>query len=123
MIAQAVSGNGAASVSAPSDIKPDKPDCASTNGPGINTALGCIPTTQTDFFAYFFRISIGVAGGIAFLLILYGGLKMMLSAGNPEALNEGRELVTSAIFGLLLIIFSVFILKLIGVNILGIWNL
>lgn len=101
----------------PSDIHTTSPYCNGTSG--INTALGCIPTSQTGFFDAFFRLGIGIAGGISFLLILYGGLKMMLSAGNPEALNEGRELVTSAIFGLLLIIFSVFILKLIGVNILG----
>lgn len=113
----ASANNTGGSQAAPSDIHSMSPYCGGTSG--INTALGCIPVTQTGFFDAFFRLGIGIAGGIALLLILYGGLQMMLSAGNPEHLNEGRELVTSAIFGLLLIIFSVFILRVIGVNILG----
>jgi Co/Zn/Cd efflux system component len=62
----------------------------------------------------------GLAGGIAFLLILFGGFQIMVSAGNPEQMNAGKEMVTSAIAGLLLIIFSVFLLRLIGYNILRI---
>ena len=62
----------------------------------------------------------GLAGGIAFLLILFGGFQILTSAGNPEKLNEGRELVSSAVAGLLLIIFSVFLLRLIGYDILRI---
>ena len=113
----AAAGSGESAAGAPSDTHTTSPYCNGTSG--INTALGCISTSETGFFQTFFQLGIGIAGGIAFLLILYGGLKMMLSAGNPEALNEGREVVTSAIFGLLLIIFSVFILKIIGVNVLG----
>jgi len=62
----------------------------------------------------------GIAGGIAFLLILIGGLQIMMSAGNPEKLNAGKELVSSAVAGLLLIVFSMFILRTIGADILGI---
>lgn len=115
--AQQIQSNatGGTSVTTP-DVKADVVHCGVT---GIRTALGCIPITQTGFFEFFFRIGIGIAGGIAFLLIIYGGLKMMLSAGNPEQLNEAKEMVTSAVTGLLLIIFSVFILQFIGVNILG----
>ncbi|MBI2405272.1 hypothetical protein HYV22_03790 [Candidatus Gottesmanbacteria bacterium] len=86
----------------------------------VKTALGCIPTDPSAFIAEVLTIGIGIAGGIAFLLILFGGFQILKSTGNPEQLNAGKELVSSAIAGLLLIIFSVFILKVIGVNILGI---
>lgn len=88
--------------------------------PGIWTAVGCIPANPQDFVARLLQVAIGIAGGIAFLMIMYGGLTMMLSSGNPEKLNGGKEIITSAIAGLLLIIFSVVILKIIGVDILGI---
>lgn len=87
---------------------------------GIWTAIGCIPATQGGLFGRVFTIGLGMAGGIAFLLILFGGFQIMTSAGNPEQLNEGRELVSSAVAGLLLIIFSVFLLRLIGYDILRI---
>jgi hypothetical protein len=95
-------------------------DCFSGNGSW--TAIGCIPTDPSAFIGTILNFAIGIAGGIAFLLILLGGFQIMTSAGNPEQLNAGRELVTSAITGLILIIFSVFLLRVIGVDILGLPN-
>lgn len=85
----------------------------------VCTAFGEIDTSG-DFATTILKFSAGIAGGIAFFLIIIGGFQMMISAGNPEKLNEGKELVTSAIVGLLFIIFSVFLLKLIGLDILQI---
>lgn len=87
---------------------------------GIKTVFGCVTTRTSDFVTILFQGALGIAGGIAFLLILLGGLKILTSAGNPEGLAEGREIITSAIVGLLLIIFSVFVLRFIGVDILAI---
>ena len=87
---------------------------------GVWTAIGCIPATPQGLFEKVFSLGVGVAGGISFLLILFGGFQILVSAGNPEQLNEGQELISSAVAGLLLIIFSVFLLKLIGYDILRI---
>ena len=84
------------------------------------TALGCISTKPEEFISQILGIGVGIAGGIAFLLILIGGFQILTSAGNPEKLNAGKELVTSAITGLLIIIFSLFILRLIGFTIFAI---
>lgn len=89
-------------------------------GKDINTAFGCIPTDTSGFITKIISISVGIVGGIAFLLILFGGFQILTSSGNPEKLNAGKELISSAIAGLLLVIFSVFILRFIGVSILGI---
>lgn len=87
----------------------------------INTAIGCIPVENINDLANFFLgWALGIGGGIAFLLILYSGLMIMTSTGDPKRLQAGRELLTSAISGLLLIVFSVFLLRLIGVEILNI---
>jgi len=45
---------------------------------------------------------------------------MQSSQGNPEKLKKSQDMITSCIMGLMLIIFSIFILKLIGVDILKI---
>lgn len=89
-------------------------------GQGVWSAFGCIGATPSGLFTTLFSVGLGIAGGIAFLLILFGGFQILSSAGNPEQLNEGRELVSAAVAGLLMIIFSVFLLRLIGYDILRI---
>ncbi|EKE05907.1 MAG: hypothetical protein ACD_19C00151G0002 [uncultured bacterium] len=85
----------------------------------VPTPFGCISAEPQEFVEKLLKIAMGVAGGIAFLMILYGGFTIMMSAGNPEKLNSGKEIITSAISGLLLIVFSAVILRIIGIDILG----
>jgi hypothetical protein len=91
------------------------------NNTGVQTAIGCIPVLSgtNNFLAFVLRWAVGIGGGIAFLLMIYSGFMIMTAAGNPERLKAGQELLTSAISGLILLIFSVFILKFIGIDILG----
>ncbi len=85
----------------------------------VQTALGTISTDPKQLVNTLLTIAIGIAGGIAFLLIVYGGFRLAFSQGDPKAVQEARDIITSAIVGLLLIVFSVFLLNLIGVDILG----
>src|SRR6185369_8670552 len=86
---------------------------------GINTAIGCVPVLdQTAFITWLLGWSLGIGGGIAFLLILYAGFQIMTSSGDPKKLQAAKELLTSALGGLILLIFSVFVLRFIGVDIL-----
>ena len=95
------------------------PTC--NGGSGIRTAIGCIPINNTNsLIGFILRWAIGIGGGIAFILILVAGFQIMTAQGDPQRLQAGKELLTSAIAGIILIIFSVFILELIGVNILRI---
>ena len=98
-------------------------NCKSTQ---IDTAIGCITVLDTseEFLNDILAWAVGIGGGIAFALILYGGFLIMTSQGDPKRLSAGQETMTSAIMGVILLVFSVFILKLIGVDILGIpgWN-
>ena len=88
---------------------------------GIQTAIGCIHVlgSSEEFLSDILRWAVGIGGGIAFLLILYAGFMIMTASGSPDRLKAGQELLTSAISGLILLIFSIFILKFIGVDILG----
>jgi len=102
--------------------KPVSADVLCPGETGIDTAIGCIPILADDngaaFYGFLLKWAIGIAGGIAFLLIVYAGFMVMTSSGNPERLKAGQELLTSAVSGLVLLILSVFILSLIGVKIL-----
>ncbi|MFH1561362.1 MAG: hypothetical protein ABID04_02150 [Patescibacteria group bacterium] len=90
-------------------------------GNGVNTAIGCVPVdTPNSFVVWLLPTLLGVVGGLAFLLMVYGAIKMMISAGNPQRLKEGQDTLTSAIVGLIFAIFSLFLLRLIGVDILKI---
>lgn len=90
---------------------------------GVDTAIGCIPIQDTNsFMAWILGWAVGVGGGVAFLLITYSSFIIMTSQGDPARLKAGQELLTSAISGLIMLVFSVFILKFIGVDILGLGN-
>ncbi|HUC94590.1 MAG TPA: pilin [Candidatus Saccharimonadales bacterium] len=94
--------------------------CGTTANSGINTAIGCIPFDTTEnLLGWILRWAVGVGAGIAFLLIIYAGFLIMTATGDPKRIQAGQELLTSAIGGLILLIFSVFILKFIGVDVLG----
>ena len=100
------------------------PVYAATKNPcntnAVWTAFGCIQADPQQIVSEVLRIGLGLGGGVAFLLILIGGFRILTSAGDPEKLNNGREQATSAVIGLLLIIFSVFFLNFIGFNVFGI---
>ncbi len=92
-----------------------------SGGRGINTAIGCIPIkTNTEFLSFLLRWSMGVAGGFAVLLILYASFIFITSQGDKYKVIAGKELLTAAIAGLVFLILSVFLLRVIGVDILGI---
>jgi hypothetical protein len=88
---------------------------------GFYTALGCIPLDIQSFIStYVLSMGIGLAGGIAFLCIIYSAFRMQTSMGNAEAIKKAQENMTACITGLIIVIFSVLILKIIGVDILRI---
>gem|GEM_PF-1621373 len=90
---------------------------------GIYTAIGCVSTSVTSdngMIAQLVRIGLGLAGGLALLMILAGAFTLSTSQGDPKKANEAKELVTSAVMGIIFIIFSVTLLQFIGVSVLQI---
>ncbi len=84
------------------------------SGGGAYTALGCIPTgSGTDFAASVLKILFAIAGGIAFLLMIYGAFICITSRGDPQKAQACRETITSAIVGLLMLLFALLIVRVI----------
>ena len=102
------------------------PGCTQT-GPGSNISVTCntglgieITADPQNFAQRLFGITLSISGGIALILIIISGYQLMVSGGNPDKVKGARERLTSAIVGLVFIIFSIVILQLIGVDILRI---
>lgn len=96
--------------------------CTSGGIEGIDSAIGCIPIgVDVALWRFMIRWAIGIASGISFLLILYAGFLLITSSGHPGKIQAGKELLISAITGLILLIFSVWLLRVIGADILGLF--
>ncbi len=87
---------------------------------GVWTAFGCIPTARNSIVKTVIRLGLSLAGGFALIFIIFGSFSVVTSQGNPEKLQHSKEIVTSALVGLLFIILSMAILQFIGVQILQI---
>lgn len=85
----------------------------------VKTSLGLtIDTNPGGVIRTLFTFLLSIAGGIAIFMIIFSGYKLITSQGNPEAIAGAKETITSAIIGLLFIIFALTIFQLISVDIL-----
>ncbi len=85
------------------------------------TAIGCVDfNIQGIIQEQVFGWGIGLAGISAILCIIYSAFILQTSANNPERIKQAQDTMTACITGLVVIIFSVFILNVIGVDILRI---
>lgn len=95
--------------------------CAGQNA--IKTALGCIEFSNTNTMASnVVFIGMGIGSGIALLLIVFASFQIMTSQGDPKKFEEAKGLLTAALSGIALIILSGFMLRLLGINVLGLFE-
>ncbi len=94
-------------------------DCLRVKG-GVWTAIGCIPAEPSSMIKSVITIGVGIGGGVALLMTLIGGFLLTTSQGNPKQQETAKEMITSAVIGLLFVMFSVVILQFVGVTILQI---
>jgi len=69
--------------------------------------LSCVPYLFQNLITAAFTL----AGSIAVLLIIWSGVKFLLSHGDPKKVEEARTVITYAIVGLVLVLLSGFILS------------
>lgn len=87
---------------------------------GYWSAIGCIDSASvSSVIIALIRLGVGVAGGLALAFMIFASMTMSTSAGNPERLKSAQEMFTSAIVGLLVVLFSVIALEVLGVGILN----
>lgn len=90
---------------------------------GVNTALGCFNfLSPIKFYVSIVRFLLGAGGGITLILIAYASFRIQTSQGDPKTLQGAKDLLTSAVAGLLMFVLSAFLLSVIGVDILGLFS-
>lgn len=79
------------------------------------SGIGSIYTDLPSFInKNLFGIFLSLAGVLTLLCIIYSAFILQTSSGNPERIKKARQYLTSCIAGLLVIIFSIFILRIVG---------
>lgn len=86
----------------------------------IQTELGCFPNNPIGFIQKFYGFGVGFVGGLALLMLIWGGYTILTSRGEPRQINVGKSYILYAIIGLLLAIFGYVFFELIAVDILHI---
>lgn len=108
--------------SSPNPLSPDSSPVKSIKiCSSVDTGLGfSVPTDPLGLLKTILSLLLSLAGGIALVLIIVSGYRIMASGGDAEKLKAARETLTAAIAGLIFIIFSLVVLQFITVNILQI---
>jgi len=86
----------------------------SAAGSGETTTVTLVNPLDTDDFTElvtnFLQWLLGIAGGVALLMLIYGGVVYISSTGDQQKMESGKRIVTWTIFGLIIILVSFSIL-------------
>ena len=88
------------------------------------TLIAPLPNTNTapDFTTYLqalFPFLLSIAAGLAFVMIVIGGIFYITSAGNPAAISSAKDRIKAALIGLLIAVSSYLIINAINPNLLN----
>jgi len=64
--------------------------------------------------AWLYSLIVGISGLAAFVMIVWGGVQYMTSAGNPTKTSDAKDKIKMALLGLLLVLASFLILQVIN---------
>jgi len=71
-------------------------------------------TSVSGFILKIINIALAVAGLIAVLFLIIGGFRYITSAGNEETAEQAKKIITNAIIGIVVIILSFVIVRVIS---------
>lgn len=80
-------------------------------GPGDNKITIDLNMNLNDLIVWFYYFMIGISGLAAFVTLVRGGVIWLTSAGNPTKAAEAKDLISSAFFGLVVVLGSWLILR------------
>ena len=87
---------------------------------GIWTAIGCIDQNPRSMVEKLIAIGMGIVGGVFLLRVLSAAFMLTTSQGDVKKTTEAKQMITEAVVGVIVIIFSVTLLQFFGSDILKI---
>jgi hypothetical protein len=85
---------------------------------GIFIAIGCVDPTPTGIITGLIRLSFGVMGGVALIQLILAGIAYQ--SGDEAKIKEARSKVIATLTGIAVLVFSVLILRILGINVLDV---
>jgi len=85
---------------------------------GVPSAIGCVDSTPLGVITGLIRIALGTVGGIALVRFFIIGASLM--RGDDSKIKEHREKLLATLTGVAVLVFSVLILRILGINILDV---
>jgi|SRR3989344_2005165 len=73
----------------------------------------------SQFIINIINIALTIAGLVAVLFLIIGGFRYITSAGNEEVAGNAKKIITNAIIGIIIIILSFVIIRVISNALLG----
>lgn len=98
------------------------PNAATDYLPLVNVPGITPEATLTQYLSGLYNFLISVVGIFAMAVIVYGGMRYLTSAGNPAAVEEAKDAIMSAIYGLILALGSWLIINIVNPDILVLKN-
>lgn len=72
----------------------------------VGGGSGCDINDLLTVVANIAKLMLGLLGSAAFAMFVYGGLVWLMAAGNQERVNKGRQIITNASLGILVVLVS-----------------
>lgn len=106
----------------------EKEDCLAQPDCAWDKEKGCLPTRLNLFYpsfggiklylgmdinklvAWFYHFIVGISGLVAFVMLVWGGIAWMTSE-SPLKIGEAKEIIFSAIFGLIIVLSAYLLIK------------
>ncbi len=85
--------------------------------PGMQTNA-----TLTSYLSGLYNFLISIVGVLAMAVIVYGGMRYVVSAGNPAAMEDAKEAIWAAVYGLALALGSWLIINIVNPDMLVLKN-
>ena len=80
------------------------PPCARS---GELVQLSCMLETGGNIA----QLILGLTGGLALLMFVYGGFLMLSSGGSEEKVKKGKDAITAAVIGIFIILFAGYLIR------------